>query len=845
MNLSFKVFLCIGLSCFCAEGLPAAPAADSEERFLVRDGVFCGEIFVADDCSMDELVAAQDLAQWIAKVGGTGEIHVRLESFSDPETQSGIFVGKTRAAAREGIDPARLGPEAFTIRSNGKRLFLVGANGMATRHAAAKLLNRDFGVEFVFPGENGAEWAPKAQVAFPDEDSDYARAWTWRSIAVRGEDNAAWAAHLGFGVRPQVSHNLHTIFTPELYGEHPELAPKSFGKVDAKRRGGFAPQPNLANPLAADIALEAAKGFFADNPDSLMFSVGINDCFSWDESEESAALYGDEPMRWFRNLPNRSDYFWGFADRVAQSLAQTEYADKKISAIAYLDCTDAPNFPLSENVFPVVCADRSLWAFPDFAAEDRELMRRWGESGVKAWGIYDYYYGNPFFFPRLFFKAQADSLRCAYDNGARLFYAEIFPQQPFDAPKIWLLSRLLENPNADAEAELKRFCSIAYGKAARRMYDFFKRCEKNWREQGGQCRWIKAWRNENSAQLFRIGPECIGIIDEARALFPKTPTDARERRIVARLEQTRLYLERAEKFAESFRACEKLDLASQDPDCAESLAAALHSPAWTFETIYDDAAWLEKYPDDGFDPCEMRRSDPRATAWLRLVEALREQPVSPERLAAEARLKEIPETLPSSDDAYVLRKLVPAVRGAPIFREDFELREMRSPADGEIILQSRFVALDQDGWRAGKTVAAPESLRLLVGPAENLFCGEINETPFGERAMKIAGGCESAEVSRRLPVKPGQGIVASVQARGAISVGASAGLVLAWRDARGKYLGERKSVGLPCAEMADWERFVVAGVAPEGAAYCEICFGGGLFAPEDYVCFDELEAFSF
>ena len=94
-------------------------------------------------------------------------------------------------------------------------------------------------------------------------------------------------------------------------------------------------------------------------------------------------------------------------------------------------------------------------------------------------------------------------------------------------------------------------------------------------------------------------------------------------------------------------------------------------------------------------------------------------------------------------------------------------------------------------------------------------------------------------------VKAGQGIAASVRARGKISVGASAGFVLAWRDARGKYLGERKSVGLSCGETADWERFVVAGIAPEEAAYCEICFGGGLFGPDDYVCFDELEAFDF
>lgn len=846
MKLNFKSFLSAGFFAFAVASLvPVGAEEPAGGKFLVRDGVFFGEIFVADDCSMDELVAAQDLAYWIGKVCGIENLGVRLESFASTENPSGIFVGKTQAAQRKGICPEAFGPEAFAVSSMENALFLVGANPMATRHAAAKLLTKYLGVEFVFPGDEGAEWEPKKQVKFPVEDEVYTRAWTWRNIGVNGVENADWAARLGFGVRPVISHNLYTIFTPEIYEKHPQLAPKSFGKVNARRRGGYAPQANLANPLAVKIARDAAEKYFEENEEAPMFSVGINDCLSWDESAESARAYGNAPMRWFRNLPNRSDYFWRFADRVAKSLAGTAFPEKKISAIAYLDCQDAPTFPLSENIFPVLCADRSQWVFPQFAEEDKALMRRWGKSGVEAWGIYDYYYGNPFLFPRIFFKAQAESLRYAYANGARLFYAEIFPQVPFDAPKIWILSRLLENPDADPDAELKRFCELAYGKAAKPMYAFFSLCEKNWAEQGGQCRWIKGWRNENSTHIFRVGENCEEWLERARACFPNAPTDARERRIVARLDLTRIYLERAKKFAESFRAREKLELCSQNLDSAENLAAVLQSTAWNFEKIYDDTAWLEAFPDAGFEPCKMRESDPRATAFVRLTDALRERPRSPERLAAEKQLTEILNRKLPKNDGEMLRKLVPALSGAPIFSEDFEAIKILEHETGETDLKSCFVGINSDGWRAGKIIAGPASLRLMTAPAENLFCGETDRTVFGNAALKISGACETTELSRRLAVKPGMRLAASVQARGKISVGATAGLALVWKDARGNVVGEREFVRLACGKTADWERFIVAGAAPENAAYGEICLGAGLFAPYDYVCFDELEIFEF
>lgn len=827
------------------------PGVPAEPRPLVADGVFAGSVFVAEDCDMTELAAAQDLANWIRKISGAENVRVRTENFADAANPRGVFVGKTLAAARARVAAPAEGDESYVVAPRGEALFLVGRTPAATAHAAAKLLTRDFGAEFLFPGEDGAEWTPKKDVPFPREDFVCVPAWTRRAVALGGgAENAAWARRLGFGELPRFSHNLCRIFTPEIYAEHPHLAPFCNGRVEAERNGGYAPQPNLANPDAPRVALAAAKEYFAENPDAPMFSVGVNDCFSWDESEESARAYGDAPMRWFRNLPNRSDYFWRFADATARALAAADsgaFAGKKISAIAYLDCQDAPTFRVAENVFPVLCADRSLWIFPEFAAEDKALMRRWAASGVGGWGVYDYYYGDPFLFPRVFFRAEADSVAFAHAAGARLFYGEVFPQAPFDAPKVWLLAKLLENPRADADALLEKFFALAYGNAAAEMREFFALCEKIWREQGGQCRWIKGWRVENSVEIFPAAAraECRTLLEAARKALPEAPEDARERRVAARLDAALLYWERAEAFAKSYDARKELETRTRALKTPEDCAAALESPAWNFEKIYSDAAWLRAHPDAGFAPCGMGVSDPRASAFVRVVDALRAMPRDEERLAAERKLAGMLRGLPDGRVSETLfRALVPALAGAPVFAENFEPRLSRDPEDGEEREKSAFVALDENGWRRGKTVAAPASFTLRSAPAENLFCGETSDACAGASALKISGACEMTELSRDVETRPGERAALSVRARGRLSVGATAGFMLRWRDAERKIL-RVEFARLSCGETPEWTRFVVAGTAPENAATLEILLSAGLFAPDDFVAFDDVELFEF
>ncbi|MCD8284409.1 MAG: DUF4838 domain-containing protein [Opitutae bacterium] len=825
-----------------AAGTPASQIF-AEEKFLASDGKFVGEIYVADDADIDELRAAEDLARWIQRVCGTAKITVRRERNAPPRNARGIFFGNTRAAENERIFATVAGTDSFAIVPRGNSIFFVAGTTEGLWHAEARFARDILGVDFVFPGDDGAEWSPKRSVLFPREKIEFTPPWTWRSVSLgSGAGNREWALHLGFGERPQMSHNLSRIFTGEIYQKYPELQPVFRGEK-VTRFDGSAAQANLSLENSVVVATEAASEFFIKNPAAPMFSVGINDSTVWDESPESEKLYGS-PMKWYRNLPDRSDYFWNFASRVAERVAGSgNMRQKKVAAIAYLDTQNAPSFLVSSSLVPVLCADRSMWVFPKFREDDMELMRRWSISGATIWGIYDYYYGMPFLAPRIFFDAQAESLKFAYDNGARLFYAEISAIVPFDAPKIWLLSRLLENPRADAAAELSRFFKVAYGKAAPQMHDFFEICEKTWREQGGQCRWIKAWRNENAAEIFpeKTLETLANLLKNAREALPQEPESARDRRIVARIEATQKHLARARAFARSY--FERKKLIEAKLDSAEEIAEILRSPAWNFEEIYSD----ENFPAPEFAPHLATVSDPRATVFVRIVDALRAMPKNEARSRAENMLAQL---LPGGRNRFPAieelhpHRLVPALSGAPIVAEDFEPDARRSSDDGEMVEISKFVTEPQTDWRVGKNLGTPKGWRSILAPAENAISGETNIAHGGKTAFRVAGRSEGTEISRDVAVNAGEGLAVSIWARGKLSVGASAGIGISWRDAAGNELLFR-AVHVPCGEQKEWRRFVSAGVAPAGAKFARIFIGAGLLGDDDEVFFDDLSVFSY
>lgn len=815
------------------------------ERFLARKGRVFGKIFLsAIETESDEITAAFDLSAWLARVANSDEeISIETEAENPQslaEIPTGIYIGNTVAAKKLGIfAPAGEG-ETYVIETRGNAVFIVGKTPTATRIAVGEFLREVLGIEFVWPGVDGAEWEVLEEIPFPRIRIAHVPAFPWRLIGTRDSE---WNVHLGFGDLPRYSHNIGNVFSREVYAENPELAPRVLDKKYTDFTGYYAPQPNLAKPAAVEVALKAAKAFFEKNPDAPMFALGINDSTNWDESEASLRAYGTLP--YFRNLPDRSNYFYDFVNKAADAVRA--FNGKSVGVIAYMDVQNTPAFPVRKNVVPVLCADRSMWIFPKFKAEDKALIRRWARSGAETWGVYDYYYGNPFLFPRLFFKEQAEAIKFVYDNGGKIFYAECGAVVPFDAPKVWLASQLFRDPTANPDKILSDYYEKAFGPAAGAMQAFYDFCCRVWKNQGGQCRWIKAWNNENSIEIFSQEKLSVArsYLDAAfAALSGKNAGNAtpRERRILARLNEISAALNRAEKFAESYFARKALDTAEMSS--ASETLAALKNPAWRYEEIYSDADYVGLKHRANISAYGI--SDPRPAALLRVLEFLETVSDENEKTVINRALRRIfenvrqkraeiaenPESAPelSATDCRLktIAECVPAFFAHPDFIENFE--------------PERFEAYSPGDWRAGKNLECPSDWNCVLAASEKLEMGPSEESPFsGKTAFRVAGEAERAELAKTVRIVPGKKIVAQVQARGVVSCGSVSYLGIEFFDENQKSLG-RTQASLPVGETKNWRKLIALAEAPARSRAVRICLYVGLQGPGDVSFFDDLTA---
>lgn len=817
------------------------------ERFLARNKRVFGKIFLsANQSESGDISAAFDLSTWLARVAGAPEnIPVLMEPENPKslaEMPTGIYIGNTQAAEKLGVFAPVGEGETYVIETHGNAIFIVGKTPMATRIAVGEFLTQVLGIDFVWPGDDGAEWALREEIPFPRIRIEHVPAFPWRLIGTRDAD---WNIHLGFGELPRYSHNLGNIFTEKVYAEHPELAPEVFGKKYADYTGYYAPQPNLKNPEAVNVVLDAAKEFFEKNPDAPMFALGINDTTNWDESLESEKAYG--PISFFRNLPDRSNYYYDFVNRAADAVGDLN--GKSVGAIAYMDVQNTPKFPMRKNVVPVLCADRSMWIFPKFKAEDKALMRRWARSGVEMWGVYDYYYGTPFLFPRLFFKEQAEAIKFVYNNGGKIFYAECGAVVAFDAPKVWLASQLFRNPKANPEKILADYYVKAFGAAAPAMKNFYDYCCDVWKKQGGQCRWIKGWNNENSIEIFPTEKlaQARALLNVAYDALAQVRDDEmsspRGLRIRSRLDEISAALNRAEKFAASYFARKELDTTAMSS--FEETLSALKNPAWAYEEIYRDSAFSVLPHRANISAYSI--SDPRPAALYRVWRFLKktENPEEKQQLnralerifgrAQRSRTGLVGEDGYSSDSVgfsvgdarlRLMLESLPAFDAEPGVKEEFE--------------SENFVAYHPSDWRAGKNLSHPSGWRCIVAASEKLEMSATEKSPYGgNTAFRVGGNAERVELVRTSRIVPGKKVLAQVYARGHVSVGSVSYICIDFLDAKGNSL-THTIASLPVGETKDWRRLVALDEAPARACFAKISLYVGLQGPEDESLFDDL-----
>lgn len=298
-----------------------------------------------------------------------------------------------------------------------------------------------------------------------------------RLNSARADIPPEWGGRTGFY---NYSHTFDDLVPPAVYfAEHPEY----FSLVDGKRLG-VKTQLCLTNPEVLAICTEGVRRWMRENPDCTIFSVAQNDWYSPCTCETCRAL--DE---WEGS--HAGSMIW-FVNQIADAVAE-EFPQNFIHTFAYLYTRKAPRTVRPRpNVIVRLCSIEGCFSHPldvcEYAVDDIDVEDTSARTFQKTekgfardlleWSaccdqlyIWDYTtnfanYLQPF--PNL--QVMQPNLRLFRNRGVKGVFEQgnyaLGKCSAFGALKVYLLSKLLWDVDADVQAHAAEFLAGYYGEAS-------------------------------------------------------------------------------------------------------------------------------------------------------------------------------------------------------------------------------------------------------------------------------------------------------------------------------------------------------------------------------------------
>ena len=790
---------------------------------VFRNGQVLLPVIVAVDAAPDERLAAEELGRVLGQISGlTWPVRPAIVS-----REHGFYVGHPSVGkvainvlipAQDILAPTtgEIGPDGFRLQSRDGSVFIEGATPAATGYAVAWLLQHEAGVRWYVPGESG-EIIPH-RGAWSLRKLNEVRQPAYVSREITGLNSAAeklWADRNGLRGRVEFSHALDRIFSLSEMAKHSDWAPQIGGRRDQLGLlKDYTWQPNLALPEVAEHAAQAAAFACKLDPARKVFSLGINDTVRFDQSTATRALV--EPLGYFRGMPDYSPLVFTFMNRAAESLARTN-PNLYLGCLAYFWCENAPPFPVNRQVLPFVTTDRSQYYDPVYRAADLALMARWGASGVKAFGLWEYAYGQGFLVPRMPLDALAESVREGWRRGARGYFAEMQPQWGFDAFKAWMLAQLLWEPKLTVTQLADDFFPGYYVMAATPMRNFFERCEVQWLAQSGPPQWLKFYQQEDQALLFP--PEVVralrGLLDQATRAAAADPL------IATRVARTSWAFAVTEAYVH-FDAIRR-SLAGKNPALIPEQETIIAGEISDF--VAAESALRENIS-------AATGGETPAMKGVELDAFVRNDPV-PRLLAL----------IGQHDPAASRRVLALAGPGASMrgtWREFADLLETGGWRTApNLAANSSFAVaaanLQEPQFLYPHFGALPAKWELRAMPTESGKVALVDRGAGSKpRALRVEGAWDT-QLFQWIRIEPDCFYVASARLRGFSSPGNDAALFLTFLDASGEVVGTSRMQSLPKGLTQSWRTTVLTDHVPEAASWVGIGISATRQSPGDWL----------
>lgn len=529
---------------------------------LVRDGKARAVVLRADEPSPVASYAVKELLRHVEKATGV-TLKVMPESEAPAQVHTRIYIGQTKAARRHGIDPDYLQREAYTMRSIGNDLFIVGREdnkdplrqdnpNVGPLFGVYEFLERYLGVRWLWPGELGT-YVPKTDtVEFWSVNETQAPALAFRLLVwsrirsiVYGGTLSVEDSRLGFspegalryGQALQVLLRRHRLGgsdaeTPtghafsgwwKRYGrEHPEWF--------ALRRDGTRGHPDKEyDHVSMCVSNEELQDFIVEQWDGKnVLRLGPVDRPGRCNCESCRAWDGPQPENppWFARRVYATDYraqqhFAGVtSDRYARfwKTIQQKAAKRNPHVLVSASYIYENEFPapvtdikLNRNIFAefVQWQDPHLRWFPmpDEAFEwIKEQWLGWRRTGIRM-GYRPNYLHDGYVMPHFDTWQSGGFFKFAYDHGMEgARFDSLTGQWATQGLRLYMHLRLMNKPELDIKTIRHEYFS-AFGPAAKTMeryFDYWENYAMDKRMRFIELYWDVGWRYSNYVRRAHV-----------------------------------------------------------------------------------------------------------------------------------------------------------------------------------------------------------------------------------------------------------------------------------------------------------------------------------------------------
>ena len=517
-------FIVLAVWTLLCAGSATAGNKDGGVLRLAHDGKSDYAIVLGEPANSPEAFAAKELQSYLEKASGA-----RLPIVKESELPSGslaIYVGWTAFARGHDIVSSKFGDQEWLIQTVGKNLVLTGGRPVGSLYAVYEFLETKVGCRWL---DRDTEVVPRsADLAIGSLEIRGKPAFWQRSIYTGFESLSVTSEMMDkeglFLVRNKATHKpakfgqvcfgspggCHTFYeySKDFPADHPEYFSMNAAGKRERATSPFGPgQLCLSNPEVRKLLLARLKTYIAQDreeaakagqPAPRLYDISANDTPVSCSCPACRAIVDREG--------SASGPLLECINQVADGVKDA-YPDVMVMTFAYQNTLETPKTVRPhDNVIIRLAQLNAEWTpspdrephYPDYFRPMSHPINRVALTDITAWSklakhmaIWDYWViylrssegsPGPDNFPSPYVNTanlQPDLQLFLHNHVESCFVqCEPFERSSFEALKLWLGQKLLQNPNQSVAPLVRGFMDGYYGAASPQMAEYLNYLER-------------------------------------------------------------------------------------------------------------------------------------------------------------------------------------------------------------------------------------------------------------------------------------------------------------------------------------------------------------------------------